>query len=196
MALGCIMAALALSPSWAQGDASGQSARPPALEVAPNARRIMPEPSSQGGTRADICAELVAFLEQKTAAASRDPPSGAVAPGAAAPARNGQPSGQGPPGQPAPAGGTTSSPASGPPKVDVVQHDSGLVGPVPSAKPSEKQPPISLEDARALAAAKDLARCQDAARRMRRAGVPMPDGLIALAALRPDLLSVGTNDRQ
>src|SRR5688572_22189963 len=44
---------------------------------------------------------------------------------------------------------------------------------------------------RALLAANDLRACQDAARRMRRAGVPMPDGLIALAALREDLLLHG-----
>ena len=44
---------------------------------------------------------------------------------------------------------------------------------------------MKLEEAQALAAANNIAGCQEAARKMRREGVAMPAPLIALAALDP-----------
>jgi hypothetical protein len=80
------------------------------------------------------------------------------------------------------------APPSAPPAVDRPQFSSGLTTPVPPAQSGDKPPFVTVEQARAYEAANDLRACQEAARQMRRAGVPMPDGLIALAALRPDLL--------
>jgi hypothetical protein len=62
---------------------------------------------------------------------------------------------------------------------------------VPPPERGGKPPSVTLEQARTLLAANDLRACQQAAQHMRRAGVPMPDGLIALAALREDLLLHG-----
>jgi hypothetical protein len=52
----------------------------------------------------------------------------------------------------------------------------------------QKPPFVTLNQAHAYLDANDLSVCQESARQMRRAGVAMPDGLMALAALRPDLL--------
>jgi hypothetical protein len=87
--------------------------------------------------------------------------------------------------QAAPAQGTTWPPA-GPPLADVPQQKSGMAAPVPPPESAQKPPFVTVEQARA---------CQEAARRMRGAGVPMPDGLIALAALRSDLLQAGQDSR-
>jgi len=53
----------------------------------------------------------------------------------------------------------------------------------------------NLPSSHAYLNANDLLACQEAARRMRGAGVLMPDGLIALAALRSDLLQAGQDSR-
>jgi hypothetical protein len=47
---------------------------------------------------------------------------------------------------------------------------------------------MSVQQAEALAQANDIRGCRDAAQQMRRAGVALPAGLIALAGLRLDLL--------
>jgi hypothetical protein len=116
----------------------------------------------------------VTFLESRTApggAASPATPSG-VAPAAAPQAQ--------------PQGG--SSTQSGAPLVDEPQQKSGIVAPVPPPESGGKPPSVTPEQTRASLAANDLRACQQEARQMRRAGVPMPDGLIALAALSEDLL--------
>jgi hypothetical protein len=51
---------------------------------------------------------------------------------------------------------------------------------------------MTLAQAQALAQAGDLAGCQTATRQMRRAGVALPPGLIALAALPEDKLRAAT----
>jgi hypothetical protein len=96
--------------------------------------------------------------------------------------------------QAAPAQGTTWPPA-GPPLADVPQQKSGMAAPVPPPESAQKPPFVTVEQARAYLNANDLLACQEAARRMRGAGVPMPDGLIALAALRSDLLQAGQDSR-
>ena len=65
---------------------------------------------------------------------------------------------------------------------------SGQTGPIPQAPPAAKAPPVSLQEAEAIAQANDIRGCRDAARKMRLAGVAMPPGLLALAGLRLDLL--------
>jgi hypothetical protein len=45
-----------------------------------------------------------------------------------------------------------------------------------------------MNEAQAWLSAKDLRACQQAAQKMRRAGVALPPGILALAALREDLL--------
>jgi hypothetical protein len=157
---------------------------PPELAVAPVAPKTVPEPTIHAGyTPANICHELVAFLEQRAAA----PATGAgtqpqnVSPGplqqSTQSAARTQSPGQG-----------AAAPPSAPPAVDRPQFSSGLTTSVPPAESGDKPPFVAVEQARAYEAANDLRACQEAARQMRRAGVPMPDGLIALAALRPDLI--------
>ena len=65
---------------------------------------------------------------------------------------------------------------------------SGQPAPIPQASGGGKPAPVSLADAESLAQANDIGGCRDAAQKMRRAGVKMPDGLIALAALSVDAL--------
>jgi hypothetical protein len=65
-----------------------------------------------------------------------------------------------------------------------------MAAPVPPPESAQKPPFVT-----AYLNANDLLACQEAARRMRGAGVPMPDGLIALAALRSDLLQAGQDSR-
>ena len=96
------------------------------------------------GAPANICGELVAFLQPKPAPAN-PPPAGA---------------------SPGPAPAAPAAPAAG----------------------AGKPPPITLEEATGLAAANDLRACQQAAQKLRRAGLALPAGLIALAALKPELL--------
>ena len=65
---------------------------------------------------------------------------------------------------------------------------SGQTAPIPQAAPSAKPPPVSLAQAEPLAQANDLKGCRDAVRTIRLAGVALPPALLALAALREDLL--------
>jgi hypothetical protein len=75
------------------------------------------------------------------------------------------------------------------PNVDKPQQSSGQTAPIPSGGNAQKPSPVTLQQAQELAARGDQRACRDAAQQMRRAGVTMPDTLIALAALRPDLLA-------
>jgi hypothetical protein len=132
---------------------------PPEHTVAPTTPQRVPEsPAPVGGKPANICLELVAFVERKTQSAAQ---------------------------QDTPAAGPLPQP---PPVVDVPQQKSGIVAPVPPPESAQKPPFVTLDQVRAYLNANELLACQEAARQMRRAGVPMPDGLMALAALRPDLL--------
>jgi hypothetical protein len=114
------------------------------------------EPRAAAAAPANICRELVAFLQPKP------PP---------------QPAGASQPG-PSPAG-AVAGPA--------VQA-SGQPAPVPQAPTAPAPPPDALEQANILAEANDLKGCQQAAQKLRRAGIAMPAGLIALAALKVELL--------
>jgi hypothetical protein len=165
-----------------------QSLLPPALMVAPIAPKIEPEVSTDGGKRANICTELVAFLEQKAAQGQAAPPP-TSAQDASAPPRPPQQPGRSasvPPG----ASANTS-----PPVVDAPQHNSGLVAPIPPGGTGAKPPLVTLEQARTFAGANDVRACQQAVREMRRTGVAMPDGLIALAALSPEILEAQQGSR-
>jgi hypothetical protein len=152
-------------------DAKGQADQADALRAAPNAPRTTPEVQSDpaaGGGQADICRELVAFI-QKTAAdnAKPNPATNAATPAPVTP----------------PAGGMKNA------SPDTSQRQSGVSGPVPKDDTVSAPPKLSLEQAQSLAAAHDLRGCQRAAQQMRRAGVALPPGVLALAALREDLLS-------
>jgi hypothetical protein len=152
-------------------DAKGQADQADALRVAPNAPRTTPEVQSDpaaGGGPADICRELVAVV-QKTAADNARPNPATNAATQAPAAR--------------PAGGTNNASA------DTSQRQSGVSGPVPKDDTVSASPKLSLEQAQSLAGAHDLHGCQRAAQQMRRAGVALPPGLLALAALREDLLT-------
>jgi hypothetical protein len=162
---------------------------PPALMVAPIAPKSEPEPSVDGGKPANICRELVAFLEQRAAQPPASPPT-TSAQDASAPPRAPQTPGQS---ASVPPGATQST--APPPLGDVPQQNSGLAAPIPPGATAAKPPLLTLEQARAYANANDQRACQEAVRQMRRAGVAMPDGLIALAALRPELLESGGGNR-
>ena len=77
------------------------------------------------------------------------------------------------------------------------RHSSGQSAPIPGNDHREAATPqIGLDRAQALQQANDLQGCQNAARQMRRAGVALPPGLLALAALRADLLAGSANRQQ
>jgi hypothetical protein len=109
---------------------------------------------------ADVCRELTAFLQPKPAPGSQ-------------PAAGGQP------------GPNPASSAAGP-----SVQSSGQPAPVPQAPTAATPSPAATEEATAVAQANDLAGCQNAVQNMRRAGVALPPGLIALAAMKPELLGI------
>jgi hypothetical protein len=62
-------------------------------------------------------------------------------------------------------------------------------GATPAAPAAPPKPlPVTLEQAQGLAGANDIPGCRETAGRLRRAGVALPPGLIALAALKVELL--------
>src|SRR4051812_14934205 len=65
---------------------------------------------------------------------------------------------------------------------------SGQPAPVPQAPAAAAPPAGGYDEANALAKANDVEGCQKAAQQLRRAGLALPPGLIALAALKPELL--------
>jgi hypothetical protein len=171
LAFGAVLFTATATSLYAQGVVSPQSPPdtvpvPPEQTVAPVApQRVLEAPAPGRGKPANICLELVAFVErQMQSAAQQDTPAAAHVP------------------QP-------------PPVVDVPQQRSGIVAPVPPPVSAQKLPFVTLDQVRAYLNANDLLACQEAARQMRRAGVPMPDGLMALAALRPDLLKAALDER-
>lgn len=167
----CVLSANALGQDKAAPAQPVQ--RPPELAVAPNALHTMPGSADGGAGPVNICRELVDFLQRQAAMphpAAQDGQGGQAASG---------------PGDTRPVPGQTA------PNVDKPQHQSGLVGPVPPGEAGFKPGPVTLAQAQDYAGRNDLRACCDAAQRMRRAGTTMPDSLIALAALRPDLLEAG-----
>jgi hypothetical protein len=183
LAFGAVLLTAAATSLYAESvtpspGAPGAAPVPPEQMVAPVAStKVAESPAIGGGKPANICQELVAFVEQRAQSGAQSAPAQQTAPA-----------------PPAPAQGTTWPPA-GAPLVDVPQQKSGMGAPVPPPDSAQKPPLVALEQARAYLNANDLLACQQAARQMRRTGVPMPDGLIALAALRPDLLQAGQGSR-
>ena len=168
--LGALITASAVTCATAQpGQAqqSRQQAPPPDLTVAPTAPDSLTaatEPSK--GQPANICWELVNYLREASATGTDARPSNA--PG-------GTPSG-GSSVQSAPPGVTA-------PVVDQPQLRSGIPAPIPQEQRKSASPQVSLEHAESMAKANDIRGCRDSAQKMRRAGVDLPPGLIALAAL-------------
>jgi len=136
------------------------------LVVAPQAPAKVADQANATADRAiaagptNICRELTAFLQPKPAPG---PP----------PAAGGQP------------GPNPASSAAGP-----SVQGSGQPAPVPQAPIVATPSAAAAEEATALAQANDLAGCQQAVQKMRRAGVALPAGLIALAAMKPELLGI------
>lgn len=155
--------------SFAQpADAKAPADQADTLRVAPNAPRSTPEVQSEAAHGfGNICQELVAFIQKANADSSK--PEAAKDPAA-------QPSS-------APSAGAPNNASS-----DTSQRQSGVSAPVPKGDASTAPAQLSLEQARSLEGARDLRGCQRAAQQMRRAGVALPPGLLALAALREDLL--------
>ena len=163
------------------------------------------------GAPANICHELVAFLQPKPQTQSASPQAaGQPAQGQGAPA----PQAAGQPNQPPQAAGQSGSAqqASGQsgvgpeaPKPNAPQQasgsnapqTSGQSAPVPqgSAQSTPAETAVTLEQAQAMAEANDVQGCRDAAQRMRRAGVALPPALIALAALDPQYLQAAPQSR-
>lgn len=173
VALLCGAAALLPASGFAQAPAGPSSSnaepqqpgeRAKDLAVAPQAPpKADVQPSGNEarvapGGPANICRELVAFLRPKPAPA---PPAGAAS-------------------QPGP------NPASSAAGRSV--QASGQPAPVPQAPTAPPPPAGALDEATALADANDLTGCQKAVQKMRRGGVAVPAPLLALAALKPELL--------
>jgi hypothetical protein len=139
-----------------------------ALTVAPQAQPSVTEAPAARPGPANICQDLAAFLQPKPLAPDGGPVAGR------------------PPGQTAAGPSNIAPPAGGQP-----QQASGQSAPVPQTQTAPQPGWIPLEEVRAYAEANDLRACQQAIQKMRRAGVALPPGLIALAALKPDLLTSG-----
>jgi hypothetical protein len=167
LAFGAVLLAAGHTAGYAQEGTKAPSDAapvPPHLTVAPTVPKRVPEAGASGGGKpANICEELVAFIAQQAKKTEKPTPEAQ---------------------QSAP---TTSSTAK-PPAADEPQQKSGIAAPVPPPKSAERAPTVTIEEANTYLQANDLLACQEAAKKMRRAGVVMPDGLIALAALRPELL--------
>jgi len=145
-----------------------QPAQQEPLKVAPNAPESVPEakPDPGPGGRANICQELLAFVQK---AADPDDSKGQSK---AEASRAEQP------------GGASEKKQS----VDTTQERSGYSAPVPRDDATSTPAQLSAEQARSLADANDLQGCQRAVQTMRRSGMALPPGLLALGALREDLL--------
>ena len=139
-----------------------------ALTVAPQAQPMVPETPAPHQGPANICHDLVAFLQPKPAA-----PEGSPGPWQSS-------------GQAAAGAGNVAPPAGGQP-----QQASGQSAPIPQAQSAAQPGWITREEAQVYADANDVRACQQAVQKMRRAGAALPPGLIALAALKPDLLTSG-----
>jgi hypothetical protein len=140
---------------------------PPELMVAPIAPKQQPDQEAPGAERrASICQELVAFLEMRTAAGDLRPSPGVK--------------------QAMPSDAARDS-------IDEPQRSSGLAAPIPPGESAAKPPLVTLEQAQGYLRANDVRACQAAVRQMRRAGVALPESLIALAALRPEQLEGGAS---
>jgi hypothetical protein len=172
----------AADPAPAQKPPSAQQQEPQQprdLMVAPSPGEKTPEPTSSNpgihsaGVPANVCGELVAFFQRKAAEAAAP----------ADPTKAGQGSGS------AQQGSQTAGPGQTAPPMDQVQQRSGLSAPVPQDAKTSGATHLNLEQAQKLAQGNDLRGCQSAAQQMRRAGVSLPAGLLALAALREDLLA-------
>jgi hypothetical protein len=147
---------------------------PPELMVAPIAPKQQPEEEALGvERRASICQELVAFLVRTQTTDPRPPTAG-----------------------PMPSAGdrgkANEATLSG---IDEPQRSSGLTAPVPPGESAAKRPLVTLEQAQGYLRANDVRACQEAVRQMRRAGVALPESLIALAALRPEQLEAEPSSR-
>jgi hypothetical protein len=58
-----------------------------------------------------------------------------------------------------------------------------MSAPIPQEQRQSASPQVSLQQAESMAKANDIRGCRDSAQKMRREGVDLPPGLIALAAL-------------
>jgi hypothetical protein len=148
------------------GDAGRRVYAHSALTTAQNKRLRRDECIDRG--RADICEELVAFVEKAAADTSK-------------PTTQANGAARSPAAPPAPATSNASP--------DTSQRQSGVSAPVPQGETASAPVKLSLEEARSLAGAHDVRGCQRAVQQMRRAGAARPPGLLALAALREDLVS-------
>lgn len=194
-----LVAAASLLPSIAFAQTGPQPSSP-----------SQPANEQASGTPANLCRELVAFVHQPDPVRGSDAPPAQLATavsakkvdapaaksgdarGAAqqASGQNGQitspgPGAAGPQGdaqnKAAPAG--TTATAAGPPK-----GASAAGSATPSAPAALKPTPDNVQQIEAAAAGNDLPGCRTAAQKIRRAGVVMPDPLLALSVLDPKLL--------
>lgn len=183
--LGLACLALMSGPAWSQQPAG---TTPPSLVVAPSAPNQQTETTRQegGGQPANICKELLAFLDERAKKAqapqtgqapqASQPPQASQAPAPVSPQASSQK-----PGTPQSAGQAAAQGG------EKVQQSSGQSAPIPQGGETQG-PTIAIEEVRAWATGNDVKSCQDGARRMRKAGIAMPPGLLALAALKPELV--------
>jgi hypothetical protein len=192
--LALVITALTCAGAFAQEAAPTQPVvPPPGVVVAPNAPVTMPSPGGGGGDgMANICNELVAFVQQHQAKdQTKDQAKDQGQQGGSQSQSNVATQAPSSGGSQKESGGNQPAPGTTTPMVDKAQEQSGITAPVTPPQSANKPPSISLQQAQDLAGKNDLKGCRDAAQGMRRAGIVMPDALIALAAMRPDLLQGG-----
>jgi hypothetical protein len=169
-----IVSSGALGQAVAQ-PAGAPSEKPRELTVAPDAPKQTAEPASNpaqlqsSGQPANICAELVTFLREANQPKNQSPAK--------------------------PSGEAAGAPKDASDKSDNAPERSGLPAPIPPQDQSSQGGQFTVQQAQALLQAGDLPGCQRAVQQMRRAGASLPPGLLALGALRRDLLGQASGMR-
>ncbi len=176
----CAAILLAAAPSVVQAQQSAPGTTKPApkeLIVAPDAAQNVPNmPTQSRNSPAEICGELDQFLKSEAAKAKPAQSQSAEQKSGETQAGDGGNAAEGPR-------------ESRAPSVDKSQKESGITNPVPNA--DARNDGVSPEDhakAAQIAAGGDPRQCQATVREMRRAGVAMPAALLALGALKSELV--------
>lgn len=155
---------------------------------------VSPAAFAQSAPRADLCAELSAFITAQVGDKLADTaPNRQQATAVQAPGKDDQrpqPGGRDAPQQTSGMSGPVTHEGTGAPGPQGVQQPAPQPAPAAASAPVAPSPkPDDLEAAHKAVDAKDALACREATQKMRRAGVAVPAPLLALGALDPKILS-------